>query len=131
MPLPPVDEELPKDVEVQLSRLVADASEQLLQQSQTEAQQEQAAQQAQDPIVQMRQAELKLKEAELQSKAAKDQATVQLEAARIQSQEKQTTAKILADAAKEDEILKVKQAIEGTKIGANLSQTNKLPEEGE
>ena len=130
VPLPPVDEELPKDVEVQLSRLVADASEQLLQQSQTEAQQEQAAQQAQDPIVQMQQAELQLKQAELQRKAAKDQATVQLEAARIQSQEKQTTAKILADAAKEDEILKVKQAIEGTKIGANISQTNKLPEQG-
>ena len=129
IPLPPPDEPLPEDVEVKLSRLVADASEQLLQQNQTQVQQEEAAQQAQDPIVQMQQAEMQLKQGELQRKAAKDQtdaqikqAQLQLDAARIQSQEKQTTAKILADAAKEDEELKVKQLIEGAKLGASLSQ---------
>ena len=45
-----------------------------------------------------------------------------MDAARIQSQEKQTTVKVLADAAKEDEILKVKQAIEGAKLGIGLHQ---------
>jgi hypothetical protein len=122
VPLPPLDEQLPEDVEVQLSRLVADASEQLLQQSQGQAAQEQAAQQAQDPVVQMQQKELQLKEAEIQRKTAKDQATVELEAARIQSQEKQTAARLLADAAKSDEELQVKQLLEGTKIGASLTK---------
>ena len=142
VPLPPPDEPLPEDVEVQLSRLVADASEQLLQQNQAQVQQEQAAQQAQDPIVQMQQQEMQIKQGELQRKAAKDQtdaqlkqAQLELEAARIQSQEKQSSAKILADAAKEDEVLKVKQAIEGAKLGLNLNEklsgmANKTPEEG-
>ena len=129
IPLPPPDEPLPEDVEVKLSRLVADASEQLLQQNQTQVQQEEAAQQAQDPIVQMQQQVMQLKAQELQRKATKDQtdaqikqAQLQLDAARIQSQEKQTTAKILADAAKDDEGLKVKQLIEGAKLGTSLSQ---------
>lgn len=122
VPLPPLDEQLPEDVEVQLSRLVADASEQLLQQSQGQAAQEQAAQQAQDPVVQMQQKELQLKEAEIQRKTVKDQATVELEAARIQSQEKQTAARLLADAAKSDEELQVKQLLEGTKLGASLTK---------
>ena len=129
VPLPPPEEPLPEDIEVQLSRLVADASQQLLQQNQAMAAQEEAHQQAQDPIVQMQQQELQLKQGELQRKATKDQtdaqikqAQLQLDAARIQSQEKQTTVKVLADAAKEDEILKVKQAIEGAKLGIGLHQ---------
>tara|TARA_X000001388_G_scaffold59588_1_gene44949 strand:+ start:740 stop:3214 length:2475 start_codon:yes stop_codon:yes gene_type:complete len=130
VPLPPPDEPLPEDIEVQLSRLVADASQQLLQQNQAMAAQEEAQQQAQDPIVQMQQQELQLKEGELQRKATKDQtdaqikqAQLQLDAARIQSQERQTSVKVLADAAKEDEVLKVKQAIEGAKLGIGLHQS--------
>ena len=129
VPLPPPDEPLPEDIEVQLSRLVADASQQLLQQNQAMAAQEEAQQQAQDPVVQMQQQELQLKQGELQRKATKDQtdaqikqAQLQLDAARIQSQERQTSVKVLADAAKEDEVLKVKQALEGAKLGINLSQ---------
>ena len=129
IPLPPPEEPLPENIEVQLSRLVADASEQLLQQNQAQIAQEQAQQQAQDPVVQMQQAELQLKQGELQRKSTKDQtdaqlrqAQLQLDAARIQSQEKTASAKIMADAAKEDEVLKVKQAIEGAKLGLNLNQ---------
>ena len=142
VPLPKPDEALPENVEVELSRLVAKASEQLLQKNQAQVQQEEAAQQAQDPVVQIQQQEMQLKEQELQRKATKDQtdaqlkqAQLELEAARIQSQEKQSTAKILADAAKEDEILKVKQAIEGAKLGLDLNEklsgmVDKTPEEG-
>ena len=109
VPLPKPDEALPENVEVELSRLVAKASEQLLQKNQAQVQQEEAAQQAQDPVVQIQQQEMQLKEQELQRKATKDQtdaqlkqAQLELEAARIQSQEKQSTAKILADAAREE-----------------------------
>ena len=61
VPLPAPDEKLPEDIEVQLSRLVAQASTQLMQQNVQQAQQAQAQQQAQDPIIQMQQQELQIK----------------------------------------------------------------------
>lgn len=51
VPMPKPNEELPEDVEVQLSRLVAQASQQVLQQSQGQAAQQQAQQAAQDPVM--------------------------------------------------------------------------------
>ena len=123
MPASEEDEPLPNDVEVQLSRLVADASEQLLQQNQSRMAQEQAQEQAQDPVIQMQQAELQLKNAELQRKMAKDQldarikeAQVQVESERIDSQERQTAAKILADAENKKEENRVKEVVEGVRL---------------
>jgi hypothetical protein len=55
VPLPPPDAELPEDIEVQLSRMVAQGSAQLLKENMAKAQQQQAQQQAQDPIIQMQQ----------------------------------------------------------------------------
>ena len=68
VPLPPPDQEMPEDVEVELSRLVAQAATQLLQMNMSQAQQKQAQQMQQDPMVQMQQAELQLKGQELQRK---------------------------------------------------------------
>jgi hypothetical protein len=115
VPLPPPDKELPEDVEVQLSRLIAQASAQLLQTNMAAAQQKQAQQQAQDPLIQMQQAELQIKAEEVKRKSAKDQADMALaqarlaidaerikaesqrEAMRLQSQQKQNEQKIKAD----------------------------------
>ena len=83
VPLPPPNEHLPEDVEVQLSKLVADASTQLLQMNMAQAQQQQAQQQAQDPLIQMQQAELQIKAEEVKRKAAKDQAEMALAQARL------------------------------------------------
>lgn len=80
VPMPSPDEDLPPDVEVQLSRLVAKAAQQLLAQNKAQAQQQQAQQQAQDPLVQLQQAELQLKQAEIERKKAKDQFDAQLKA---------------------------------------------------
>ena len=66
--LPPPDEKLPPDLEVQISRLVAQAAPQVLAQNQNQAQAAQAQQQAQDPVLQMQQKELQIKEQELQVK---------------------------------------------------------------
>jgi hypothetical protein len=71
-PLTAPGEELPEDVEVQLSRLIADAGKQLAQQHTQEAAQAQAQQQAQDPIIQMQQQEIQIKGAEVERKKAKD-----------------------------------------------------------
>jgi hypothetical protein len=115
VPLPPPNQKLPEDVEVQLSKLIAEASAQLLQANTAMAQQKQAQQQAQDPLVQMQQAELQIKADEVKRKAAKDQADMALaqarlaidaerikaesqrEAMRLQSQQKQNEQKLKAD----------------------------------
>jgi len=117
-PLPPPNEELPEEIEVQLARLVADAGKQLTAQHQQEAAQQQAQQQAQDPIVQMQQAELQIKQAEVQRKAQKDKSDLQVamqklgldqqrvqieaqkEGMRVQSQERQADKRLQFDAAK-------------------------------
>jgi hypothetical protein len=115
VPLPPPNERLPEDVEVQLSKLIAEASAQLLQSNTAMAQQKQAQQQAQDPLIQMQQAELQIKAEEVKRKSAKDQADMALaqarlaidaerikaesqrEVMRLQSQQKQTEQKLKAD----------------------------------
>jgi hypothetical protein len=76
--MPAPDTELPPEMEVQLSRLVAQASQQLLQIHQGQAAQQQAQQAAQDPLVQLQQAELQIKQQEVQRKAQKDAADLQL-----------------------------------------------------
>jgi hypothetical protein len=71
MPLPPEDEKLPPEIEIALSGMMAQAANQVLQQSQAQAAQMQAQQMAQDPIVQMQQQELQLKGQELALKEKK------------------------------------------------------------
>ena len=84
VPLPPPDEELPEDIEVDLARLVADAGKQLTQAHQQQAAQQQAQQQAQDPVLQLRRQEAATKQAEVQRKAQKDAADVQIRLAEQQ-----------------------------------------------
>ena len=69
--LPAPNAELPQEVEVQLSKLVAQAAAQLTQMHQGEAAQKQAMAQAQDPIIQMQQAELQIKKQDADTKAKK------------------------------------------------------------
>ena len=115
VPLPAPDASLPEDIEVQVSRLVAQGAAQLLQLNKAQQQQQQAQQQAQDPLVQMQQAELQLKGQAEQTKAQKVQADIemakaklelenkridtqaQLDMARIQAQEKQNNQKVQVD----------------------------------
>jgi len=104
VPLPPPEEKLPEDVEVQLSRLIAQAGAQLLQLNQSQAQQAQNAQMAQDPMIQMQQAELQLKGQEVQRKAQKDatdaqlkQSQQQIERERIMTQKEIDMARLQAD----------------------------------
>ena len=82
--LPAPDEEMPEEMEVQLSRLVADAGRQLTQTSQQEAAQQQAQQQAQDPLFQLEQAKLQIQQQEQQRKANKDQIDATIAAQKLQ-----------------------------------------------
>ena len=100
------NESIPEEYEVQISRLVAQASTQLLQQNQAQAAQQQAQQQAQDPIIQMQQQELQIKAQDVQRKAAKDQADVALKQQQIQV---------------ERERIQSNETLESTKAGIKMS----------
>jgi hypothetical protein len=109
------EEQIPRDQEVQLSIMAAQASDALLQRNQTEIAAQQAQQAAQDPVIQMQAQELQLKQAEEQRKAAKDQADVaeaaarlELERERIASQERIAGAQILAKTEKDQAEIEIK-----------------------
>lgn len=109
VPLPYVGEDdapLPEDVEVSLSRVVAEAGDRLLGNQQAEAQQRRAQEAAEDPVVQQQRAEFELEKQEQERKQAKDLrdyeialAKVETELLRIQSQSQQAGAAIGAKAA--------------------------------
>lgn len=92
--LPQPDKPLPPEVEVQLSRLVALASQQLLEIHKGDAAKQQAQQNAQDPLIQLQQQELQIKTQDIQRKAAKDQADNQARMAQIQSLAQSETMRI-------------------------------------
>jgi hypothetical protein len=71
MPLPPEDEKLPPQIEIALSAMMAQASQQVLMQDQAKAAQQQAMQQQQDPVVQMQQQELQIRNKEVDLKEKK------------------------------------------------------------
>jgi len=127
VPLPPPGEQLPEQIEVDLSRLIAEAGAQVTQGHQQEAAQKQAEQQQQDPIFQQKQAELQLKGQEVQRKAAKDQQEVQLKQADLQRRSQKDQVDALMDAEKlklDQQELQLDAQKEGVRVAANRRQEN-------
>jgi len=113
VPMTAPDAELPEEAEVQISRLVAQAAQQLLTTNQARAEQEQAQQMAQDPMLQMQQAELQLRAQELQRKEADSQRDfeiaqkkIQLEQERIAIDAQKEAARLNNQAAQQDKKLR-------------------------
>jgi hypothetical protein len=133
MELPPDNEQyeeegIPEHLEVRISQLAAQATQQLLQQNQQEAQAQQNAQAAQDPLVQMQQMELQLKQADLQLKqqklqvdAAAKEDQLQIERDRIEAQKEIAGMQVGAKTAKDKADLEAKMELEGLKIGADIA----------
>ena len=128
--LPEPDQELPPNAEFEISKLMAQAAEQLLQKNQGEAAQQQAQQQMQDPIVQMQQQELQIKQQEVQIKAQKtmadieiDKAKLQLEKAKMDSQERIEGVKIGAKVTFDKEKLQEDQKVKGVQIGYEATKS--------
>ncbi len=78
IPLPPEDDELPPQVEISLSAMMAQAANQVVQQNMQQAAMQQAQQQQQDPLVQMQQQELQIRAQEVQIKAQEMQLKSQI-----------------------------------------------------
>jgi hypothetical protein len=107
VPYPDPNEEMPEDMEVEISRLAAAGAQKLLQSNQAMLAQQQAQQAAQDPVVQMQQQELQIKAAEVQRKAQKDQVDAQMRMAQIET-ERQRIA--------------TQTEVEGAKLGAQIAK---------
>ncbi len=83
-PLPPPNEELPEEVEIQLARLVADAGKQVSGEHQQQAAQQQAQQQAEDPLLKIQMEELNIKKMDIDRKTKKDHADAMLAEQRLE-----------------------------------------------
>jgi hypothetical protein len=107
VPYPDPNEEMPEDMEVEISRLAAAGAQKLLQANQAMMAQQQAQQAAQDPVVQMQQQELQIKAAEVQRKAQRDQVDAQMRMAQIETEQQR---------------IATQAEVEGAKLGAQIAK---------
>lgn len=128
--LPMPDEDMAPEVEVQLSKLIAQAASTVLQESQGQVAQQQAAQQQQematDPLIQLQQKELQIKEREQMMKEQKAMAEVQLEQQRIEIERQKVEGDLFAkgmqissSAVQKSKEMESREFVEGVKLGAN------------
>ena len=121
---------MPREMEVRISQLAAQASQALLQRDTNEIRAQQAQQAQQDPLIQMQQQELTIKQAELELKAKKLAADaagkadqLQIERDRIESLEKiagmNAQIKVNEDAKNRE----TKEREIGAKLGIDLAKT--------
>jgi hypothetical protein len=133
IPLPnpedPNQEEIPREMEVRISQMAAQAGQQLSQKNQAEAQQQQAQQQAQDPLIQLQQQELQIKQADLDRKKQKDLMDaaakadqIEVEQERIAAQKEIAGMQVGAKVAKDKEELSSRNQLEGLRIGSEISK---------
>ena len=140
VPLPPQGDPLPRDVEEELSRVVAQAAGKLLRKDQAEAQEELVKQRLEDPVFQQQEKELEIREMDVKRKAAADKlrSDTELEKARIKeeteleriaSTEKtigaQIGAKLAASVIESDdktEALDAKEKMEGARLGVEMAR---------
>ena len=125
--LPPPNEPLPEDIEVQLSQLIVDAGKQLTQANQQAAAQKKAQEQQKDPLIQMQQQELQLKQAEQQRKAAKDQLDGQIKQQELQikqAEQQRKSKKDMDDMRATLEELKLKKVELGVEVKSQTAKTN-------
>jgi hypothetical protein len=130
VPLPDMDKELPQEMEVEVSRMMAAAAAKLLQKDQAEAAQQQAQQAAQDPIVQMQQQELQIKEQEIEIKRQKLQIDAAAQADRIRIEEERIAAQkeiagmqVGAKTAKDKAELAARQEESGVRMGIDIAKS--------
>lgn len=137
--LPNQEDELPEAMEKQISRLMAEAAPQVLNESKALVAQQQAQQNAQDPVLQIQMQELQLKMQELQIKQqdsqvkadkARSDAAAKMEELTIKKSEVEMKAelesiKMGAKVASEQRESDARQQIEGIRIGGDLAIRNR------
>ena len=134
VPLPPMGDPLPADIEKRLSVLVADAADQLLGKKQQQAQAEQQAQQQQDPVIQQRERELAIREQDVQRKAQADAAKMGLEQQKLAAKQQKDAvdAQIAMEKIQTDKMVDMAElSLEEAELQAKTSiEQDKLEAEG-
>jgi hypothetical protein len=127
--LPEPNTVMPEEIELEMARLAAMASEIVLGQSRTEVAAQQAQQAAQDPITQIQQQELQIKQAEVQRKMQKDvlDATakldqLELENKRIDTQARLDGARLGVEIAKNKSEAEKRTIMDGIKTGLEVAR---------
>jgi len=128
--LPNPEDNLPAEVEQQISKLMAQAASQVLQESKAMAAQQQAQQNAQDPILQIQMQELQIKKQEADTKALKvklDAAAkadeIHLKQATMMNQNRQKGMEMGMQSAKEKATLSAQQQLEGAKLAIDVAKS--------
>ena len=126
--LPNPEDELPPEMEKEISRLMAEAAPQVLAQSQAMQAQQQAQQNAQDPVLQMQMQELQIKQGELalkQKKLAVDAAAkadeLRIKEMDVQGRNEIDGARLGADSAKTRLELDSRNQLDGLRIGSDIA----------
>jgi len=126
--LPNPMDELPPEMEKEISRLMAEAAPQVLAQSQAMQAQQQAQQNAQDPVLQMQMQELQIKQGELDLKkqklsvdAAAKADELRLKETEIQNKSQLEGTRIGAESAKTRLQLDSQNQLEGLRIGSDIA----------
>ena len=123
VPLPPPEEPLPEDIEVRLSRLVAEAAKRVLNKDLAEERQKEIQEKMEDPVIQQRERELDIREQDVQRKMKADAEKIATDLKKMESQEKIAGAKIGADLITDKESITSQEKIAGAKIGKDVAET--------
>ena len=130
MPLPPEGEQLPPQIEIALSAMMAQAAQQVLQTNQAQAAQQQAQQQQQDPVLQLQQQELQIKQGELALKEKKIQLDAAYKTDELELKQQELDAKMELDgfkagqqAQQAEKKLQADQEREGVRMGIDIAKS--------
>jgi hypothetical protein len=137
--LPSQDDELPEEMEKQISRLMAEAAPQVLNESKAMVAQQQAQENAQDPVLQIQMQEMQIKQQEVQIKqqelelktekmrsdvAAKNE-ELAIRRSEVETRAELESIKIGAKASSDQRESDSRQQIEGIRIGSDLAIRNR------
>ena len=120
--LPDEDKPIPDNVEEQLSKLVAKASEKVLNKSKAEVADQQAKQEQQNPLTILQQKEMALKEAEFAHKKEMDIAKLKVDVEQKDKDQKIEVAKVATKAISDEQKNKRDQIKQGIQEGIDLAR---------
>lgn len=118
--LPPPGQPLPPDVEAQLSKLVAEAAQMVLQENKAKAAQQQAEEEAKDPLIQLQREKNENQRLEIVRKSQKDRAEEALKLAQILAKNDQETARLAVEMYKANQDTDARQAAKVADAGLKL-----------
>ena len=121
--LPPPGEALPPEIEVKLSRLVAEAAQMVLEDSKAKAAQQQAEETLKDPMFQLEKEKLANERLEIERKRNKDRADVAVNVTKVLADGEKEAARLGVELYKADQQVDTQKATKVADVGTKLIDT--------